>query len=96
MPIRNLFLSVIGALTVLGVLAMAFGSENEALDPAAIERVSVEEARSRVQAGNAILVCAYNDKQCEGKMLEGAVTRREFEQKLSSLPKDQEIIFYCA
>lgn len=96
MRIQYLFLLAFGALTVLGVLARTFGSENEAKDPAAIERISVEETRSRVQAGNAILVCAYNDRQSEGKMLEGALTRREFEEKLLSLPEEQEIIIYCA
>lgn len=80
----------------MGMLAMAFSYEDEVKDPAEIERVFVEEARSRALAGSAILVCAYNDQRCEGKMLEGALTRREFEQKLSSLSKEQEIIIYCA
>ena len=95
MRIRNPILLALGALAVGGVLAMTFGSENEAQDPSAIERVSAEEARSRAQAGNAILVCSYNDQKCEGKMLEGALTRREFEELLPSLSKDQEIITYC-
>ncbi len=63
---------------------------------AAIERISVEEARSKVLAGDAFLVCAYNDKRCEGLLLEGALTRREFEEKLPMLPKEQEIIIYCS
>ena len=63
---------------------------------AAIERISVEEARSKVLAGEAFLVCAYNDKRCEGLLLESALTRREFEQKLPSIPKEQEIIIYCS
>ena len=96
MRIRYSFLLALGALAVLGVLAMTFSSENEVKDPAAIERISVEEARSRSQAGNAILVCAYNDQKCEGKMLEGALTRRELEEKLLSLPEEQEIIIYCS
>ena len=96
MRIRHIILLAFGALTVFGVLAMTFSNEDEAKDPAAIERVSVEEARSRAQAGSAILVCAYNDQKCEGKMLEGALTRREFEEKLLSLPEEQEIIIYCA
>ena len=96
MRIRYIILLALGALTALGVLAMTFNSEGEAKDPAAIERVSVEEARSRALAGNAILVCAYNDQKCEGKMLEGALTRRELEEKLLSLAEEQEIIIYCA
>jgi hypothetical protein len=96
MRIRHTIFLALGALTVFGVLAMTFSSEGEVKDPAAIERISVEEARSRAQAGTAILVCAYNDQKCEGKMLEGALTRREFEEKLLSLPEEQEIIIYCA
>lgn len=85
----------LGVLAAFGSMAMTFSSQSETDDPAAIERISPEEARSRVQAGSAILVCAYSDKQCEGKMLEGAITRRELEEKLPSLPEDQEIITYC-
>ena len=84
-----------GALAAFGAFTMTFSSENEVRDPAAVERISPEEARARVQAGEAILVCAYSDKQCEGKMLDGALTRSELEQKLPSLPKDREIILYC-
>ena len=88
------FLLAFSALAAFGVPAMTF-SDEEGQDPSAIERISVEEARAEVLAGNAILVCAYSDKQCEGKMLEGALTRRELEEKLPSLSKDQEIILYC-
>ncbi|MBN2318419.1 MAG: ArsR family transcriptional regulator [Acidobacteria bacterium] len=63
---------------------------------AAVERISVEEARLKVQADEAFLVCAYNDKRCVGLLLEGALTRREFEERLPSLSKEQEIIIYCS
>lgn len=63
---------------------------------AAIERIRVEETRSKVLAGEAVLVCAYNDKRCEGLLLEGALTRREFEEALPSFPKEKEIIIYCS
>ena len=96
MRIQYLFLLALGALAVFGVFAMTFSGDSETQDPAAVERVSVEEARSSAQAGNAILVCAYNDQKCEGKLVEGALTRRELEEKLLSLPEDQEIIIYCA
>ena len=82
-------------LAFLGAAA-AFGFQNEELEPSAIERISPQEARSDVQAGKAFLVCAYSGTQCEGKMLEGALTRKEFEEKLPSLPKDREIITYCS
>jgi hypothetical protein len=95
MRILYSFWLALGALAAFGAVAMTFSSENEAQDPAAIERISPEEARAEVQSGNAILVCAYSDKQCEGKMLEGAITRRELEERLPSLSKDQELILYC-
>jgi hypothetical protein len=60
-----------------------------------IERISVEDARTRVQAGKALLVCSYGNGKCKGLLLEGGMLRSEFESKLPSLPKDQEIIFYC-
>ena len=61
------------------------------------ERISVEEARRKVQSGEAILVCGYADEEkCRRMMLDGAITLQDLEQRLSSLPRDQEIIFYCA
>jgi hypothetical protein len=60
-----------------------------------IKRVGVEEARSRVQAGQALLVCAYDDEQkCNKITLEGAISLRNLEARRPS--KQQEIIFYCA
>jgi len=95
MRIRYLFLLTLGVLAAIGVLAMTDSFESEITDPAAIERISAEEARSKAQAGTAMLVCAYNDQKCEGKIFEGALTRRELEEKLPSLSKEQEIILYC-
>jgi rhodanese-related sulfurtransferase len=64
---------------------------------AGIERISAEDARRKVQGGEALLVCAYDDEaKCGSMKLEGALTLREFRGTLPSLPKDREIIFYCA
>jgi hypothetical protein len=93
---RNILLSIITLLAGLSVIAPAFSFEGAAQDHDAIVRISPEEARSKAQAGTAILVCAYKDERCEGKMLDGALTRREFEEKMPSLSKEQEIIIYCA
>jgi hypothetical protein len=50
-----------------------------------------------LKAGKAILVCAYEDESKFKKMrLQGAISLSEFKSKLSSLSKDQEIVFYCA
>jgi len=88
-----------GIVAVL-VPALAFyiaacGSPGKTRTPAEIERISPERARAKVQAGEALLVCAYRDSTCGKVMLEGALMKSEFVQRLPSLPKDQEIIFYC-
>ncbi len=60
-------------------------------------RISPQEAHRQVSSGQAILVCAYEDeKRCGTMMLEGAITLKEFESRLSGFKKEQPIIFYCA
>jgi len=60
-------------------------------------RMSPEQAYQNVKAGQAILVCAYDDEATFQKMrLDMAISFGEFRRRLPSLPKDQEIIFYCA
>lgn len=64
---------------------------------AEIRRVTPAEARSRVTAGKALLVCAYADEaMCSQMRLENALTLQEFEKRLPTLGMEQEIIFYCA
>jgi rhodanese-related sulfurtransferase len=64
---------------------------------AAIARITPQEARARVRAGQALLVCAYEDPaRFAGLHLEGAISIQEFRDRRSTLPRDQEIIFYCA
>jgi hypothetical protein len=64
---------------------------------AEVERISAEDARRKVQSGQAVLVCAYEDEaKCGAMRLEGAMTLGEFRRTLSSLPNDREIILYCA
>ena len=58
-------------------------------------RVSPQEVRSKLQAGQALLVCAYeSDVKFRQAALEGAVAFSEFERRKSSLPRDLEIVFY--
>jgi hypothetical protein len=62
-----------------------------------IERISVEEARRNVTAHQALLVCAYEDEaKCRMINLEGSIPLTSFQSRLDSLPKTQEIIFFCA
>jgi hypothetical protein len=64
---------------------------------AQIERIEVEDARRRVRSGKALLVCAYPDEQkCEKVRLEDAISLGELEARSESVPKDRELIFYCA
>lgn len=60
------------------------------------ERVSPEGARKKVRSAEALLVCAYEeDEKFRQMRLEGAMSYKEFKKKVASIPKNQEIIFYC-
>lgn len=62
-----------------------------------VERISAEDARRKVQGGEAVLVCAYDDEaKCGSMRLEGASTLGEFRRTLPSLAKNKEIVLYCA
>jgi hypothetical protein len=62
-----------------------------------IERISVEEAHKKVKADQALLVCAYEDEaKCRVLNLEGSISLTSFQSKAASLPKSQEVIFFCA
>jgi rhodanese-related sulfurtransferase len=62
------------------------------------ERIGPQEARQHLDADpDALLVCAYDSREkFEQNHLEGAIPLDEFESQLGSLPKDREVIFYCA
>ena len=60
-------------------------------------RITPEETFQKLRMGKTLLVCAYDsDEQFRSLRLEGAISLSEFRTKLSSLSKDQEIVFYCA
>jgi hypothetical protein len=62
-----------------------------------IVRISVEEARRKVQADEALLVCAYeDDAKCRALNLDGSISLTAFQSKVGSLAKSDEIIFFCA
>ena len=62
-----------------------------------VSRISVQEARQEVAAGQALLVCAYEqDEKCNQVALEGSLSLTQFQERAPSLPKDQELIFFCA
>jgi hypothetical protein len=62
-----------------------------------VPRISAEEAHRKVTAGDAVLVCAYADEaKCTRMALDGAIPLAELEPLAGRLPKDRELIFYCA
>lgn len=63
----------------------------------AVQRISPREARQKVQQGEALLVCAYDSREKFSQLhLEGALSLDTFRARLPELPKNREIIFYCA
>ncbi len=61
------------------------------------QRITPQEIYPRVKSGEALLVCAYDDEaKCRTMHLEGAMFLWELQAKLPELPKDQEMVFFCA
>jgi len=62
-----------------------------------IARIMPADARRKVTAGEALLVCAYeNEELCGRMMLEGAIFLGQFRSRLDKLDRGVEIVFYCA
>jgi len=60
-----------------------------------IQRISVQQARAKTKANQALLVCAYEDEaKCRKLNLDGSISFTSFQSRAASLPKTQEIIFY--
>ena len=89
-------LGLAGLSLILLVVGCGGAETKTGVEPAQVERVSVADARARVQAGSALLVCAYDDSVYAKYALEGSMALGAFQAKLAELPLDQEIIFYCA
>jgi hypothetical protein len=69
----------------------------ERVSPEAIERISADDARREVEAGRALLVCAYDDEsKCRQLRLENAITLHDLQRRADSVPRNQALIFYCA
>lgn len=62
---------------------------------AGVERISPQEAHTKIKSNQALLVCAYeDDAKCKIFNLEGSISFTSFKSRAESLPKSQEIIFY--
>jgi hypothetical protein len=63
---------------------------------AEVTRIDPQQARRVVEAGEALLVCAYDDRaRCRSIMLDGAIDMDELQARLPTMRKDQPLIFYC-
>ena len=63
---------------------------------AEVRRMKPQDVRRKVQAGEALFVCAYDNEEMCGRMrLEGSMTLGELNSRLSGLAREQEIVFYC-
>jgi hypothetical protein len=64
---------------------------------AEVARVAPQEIYPRVKSGDCLLVCAYDNEDTFRSMrLEGAMSLQAFKGQVGSIPKDREIVFYCA
>lgn len=60
-------------------------------------RIPPAEARNKVQREGALLVCAYDSDDKFAKLaLDGAIPRSRFTAQIKQVPKDKQLIFYCA
>ena len=72
-------------------------AERTPMTPDRVTRLAPAEVHRRVEADEAMLVCAYgSDDKFAAMKLEGAVPRSHFEEKLATIARDKEIVFYCA
>ena len=65
--------------------------------PSQVVRIGPKEAREKAQAGEALLVCAYEGQgKCDDLALERSIPLAELIERSDALPKEAELIFYCA
>lgn len=61
----------------------------------AVNRISAQDAKARVDANLSLLVCIYDDDKFNSQAhLEGAIPMSEFLKIKPDLSKDTDIIFY--
>lgn len=60
------------------------------------QRISPTEAREKVLADRALLICAYDsNEKFQANHLDRAISLDNFKSRLSELAKSTELIFYC-
>lgn len=62
-----------------------------------IARIHPSDARVKVQRGEALLVCAYDDPDhWKAMRLEGSIPLEAFRAMAPTLDRGREIVFYCS
>jgi rhodanese-related sulfurtransferase len=63
-----------------------------------VKTISAENAHELLRTDPAaVLVCAYEtDEEYRKNDLEGAISLNEFRKRRNSIPKDENVIFYCS
>lgn len=62
-----------------------------------IERIDPQAARVHLRSSSALLVCAYDSaEKCQSNRIDDAIDFSALEARVATLPRDQELIFYCA
>lgn len=60
-------------------------------------RISPERARRAIAEDEALLVCAYDDREkCQEHQLDGSISLPELRERLDEIATDRRLIFYCA
>lgn len=60
-------------------------------------KIDAQQAQNRLSAGDALLVCAYDDEQkCRSMQFGGALTLQEFERRKATIDRSSDILLYCA
>jgi hypothetical protein len=63
----------------------------------AAKRIDAEKVRAAIAQNAALLVCAYDDAARAQKFrLPGTLSLEQFEARAAKLPKDYQVVFYCA
>ena len=61
------------------------------------ERISVSEAREKMDRQDALLVCAYEDREkCRSFGIEESISHPELEEKADTLSPSRHLVFFCA
>ncbi|MEO7539071.1 MAG: rhodanese-like domain-containing protein [Pyrinomonadaceae bacterium] len=86
------------ALIVLACQKSQLAEYKKYENDAAVPRITIEEAKKDVDAGNAVIVDSRGDGAFKQERIAGSINMPmgSTEDKLATLPKDKKIIVYCS